>query len=139
MVSIKMDISFAADGENIRLPVTEVLLRAAAGNLARSKKQRDWTPHNAVLLPLFLTEAAILNRESDAGEILKIFARSITEWAREGEDSSGYDDNNNRIIEGGVEAEDEKTTEKGKAKQATTETLTTIADNCDNVLDYRPR
>ena len=74
-----MDINFSADVENIRLPIAEVLLCAAAGDLARSKKQQDWTPHNAVLLPPFLTEAAILHGELEAGKLLKIFARSIME------------------------------------------------------------
>ena len=41
VVSIKMEIAFSAEGENIRLPITEFLLRTAAGKLARSKKQRD--------------------------------------------------------------------------------------------------
>ena len=61
VISFNIDIAFAADGEKIRLPIAEVLLRAAAGNLARSKKQCDWTTRNAVLLPPFLKEAAILH------------------------------------------------------------------------------
>ena len=61
VISLKIEISFAADGDKIRLPIAEVLLRAAASDLTKSKKQRDWTPHNAVLLPPFLTEAAILH------------------------------------------------------------------------------
>ena len=60
-----MYIAFAEDGDKIHLPTTEVLLHAAAGDLMRSKNQQDWTPHNAFLLPPFLTEAAILNGESD--------------------------------------------------------------------------
>ena len=40
VVSIKMDIDFAADGDKIRLPITEVLLCAAAGDLTNSEKQR---------------------------------------------------------------------------------------------------
>ena len=79
VVSIKMDIAFSADSNKIRLPITEVLLYAAAADLVRSKKQQDWTPHNAVLLLLFLTEAAIFNEELYAGDLLNIFARSITE------------------------------------------------------------
>ena len=55
VISLKIEIAFSADGDQIRLPITEVLLRAAAGNLTQSKKQRDWTPRNAVLLPPFLT------------------------------------------------------------------------------------
>ena len=89
-----MDIAFAADGKNIRLLIAEVFLRTVAGNLARSKKQQYWTPRNAVLLPQFLTEATILNGDSDVGKILNIFACSITEWAKEGEITSGEDGNN---------------------------------------------
>ena len=73
VISLKIGIAFAVDGNNIRLPIVEVLLHIAAGNLARSKKQRDWTPRNAVLLPPFLTQAAILHGESDVGDLLKIF------------------------------------------------------------------
>ena len=63
VVSIKIDITFAADGDKIRIPITEVLLcAAAAADLTRSKKQQDWTPRNAVLLPPLLMEAATLNR-----------------------------------------------------------------------------
>ena len=40
-ISFNIEIAFAADGENIRLPIAEVLLHAAAGDLTRSKKQRD--------------------------------------------------------------------------------------------------
>ena len=35
-----------------------------------------------------------------------------------------------------MKEEDEKITKKGKAKQATTETLSTIADGCDDFLDF---
>ena len=93
-----MDISFETEGDKICLPITEFLLRSAAGDLVRSKNQRDWTPRNAVLIPPFFTEAAILNLESDAGEILKCFAQSVTERAEEGEDADGDDnvDDNNK-------------------------------------------
>ena len=88
VISFKTKIAFAADSNKTRIPITEVLLCAAAGNLTRSKKQRDWTPRNAVLLPPFLTEAAILHGESDAGKLLTIFARSITEWESDADYSS---------------------------------------------------
>ena len=101
-----MDITFATDSNKIRTPITEVILRAAAGNLARSKNQQEWTPRNAVLLLPFLTEATVLNGELDAGELLNIFACSITEWEKEGETSSGDDDD--KDSEGGVKAEDKK-------------------------------
>ena len=79
-VYINMDIAFATDGDKIRLPIAEVLLRAAASNLARLKKQQYWTTRNVVLFLPFLVEAASIHGELDAGDILKIFARSITEW-----------------------------------------------------------
>ena len=60
-----MDISFATDDDKIRLPIMEVLLCTATGDLARSKKQRDLTPCNVILLPPFLAESAILNGELD--------------------------------------------------------------------------
>ena len=74
VISFNIEIAFTTDGKNIRLLIAEVLLCAAAGDFSQSKKQRDWTSRNAVLLPPFLTEANILHGESDAGEILKIFA-----------------------------------------------------------------
>ena len=136
IVSIKTDIAFAADNDKISLLIEEALLRATAGDLTRSNKQRHWTPRNSALIPPFLTEAAVLHRELDAGETLEILARSITEWATEGEKSSREDDNNDddEYRKGGVEAEDEKTTKKDKANQANAKTLSTIADNCDDVL-----
>ena len=97
VISLKIEIAFAADGDKISLPIAEVLLRAAAGNLARSKNQRDWNPCNTVLLPPFLTEAAILHGELDAGKLLKIFARSITEGEKDeystSETDTAYDEN----------------------------------------------
>ena len=74
VVTIKMDIDFSTDGNKIHLPITEVILCAATGDLARSKHQKDWTLRNTVLLPPILTETEILNRGLDAGELLKIFS-----------------------------------------------------------------
>ena len=39
VVSLKIDIDFAADGDKIRLLIVEVILRAADGDLACLKKQ----------------------------------------------------------------------------------------------------
>ena len=112
VISLKIDIDFSVDGDKIHLPSAEVLLCAAAGKLARSKKQQDCTPRNAALLPPFLTETAILHGESDAGDLLKVFARSITEWAKEGETTSGEDDNNAEDSKVSIEAKDEKMMKK---------------------------
>ena len=64
------------------------------------------------------------------------FSCSITEWAKEGETSGGEDDDNGKDSKVSVEVEDEKTKKRGKAKQAIAETLTTITDDCDNVLAF---
>ena len=92
VISFNLEIAFAPDKEKICLPIAEVLLRAAAGNLALSKKQRDWSCRSAVHLTPFLTEAAILHGKSDAGELLNIFARFITEWALDRAPPSKADD-----------------------------------------------
>ena len=119
VISLKIEIAFAVDGDKTRLPIAEVLLYATASNLARPKKQREWTLHNSVLLPPFFTEAVILHGESDAGKIVNIFTRSIMEWAKEGENASEADDDNDEESVITIEAEDENTEKLGKAKQAT--------------------
>ena len=157
VISFNIEIAFATDGENIRLLIVEILLRAAAGDLARSKKQRKWTSYNAVLLPPFLTEAAILHGKLNAGEVLKIFARSIMEWASDTDTLSEAEEagDDNRVVT--IEAAEAKkpgkakqasaktavaeTKNPGKAKQASAktaaaETFSTIADDCDDVLAF---
>ena len=120
VISFNIKIAFATDGEKIRLPIAEVLLRAAAGNLALSKKHRDWTSRNAVLLPPFFKEAAILHGKSEAGELLKIFVRSIIEWASDTDTSSEADktSNDNSVVT--IEAVEAKN--PGKEKQVSAET-----------------
>ena len=74
MVSIDIKHDFTGDGEKILLLTTEVLLRAAAGELAKSKNIRNWTSMNVVVLPPFLTEIALTDGETAAEAIIKIFA-----------------------------------------------------------------
>ena len=140
VISFNIEIAFAADNDKTRLWIAEVLLCAAAGDLARSRKQRDWTSCNAVLLPPFMTEAAILHGKSDAGDLLKIFSRSITEWASDADSSSDADEANNDDSVITIEAVAVKA-KPGKAKQASAktaaaETLATIAEDCDDVLAF---
>ena len=73
-----------------------------------SNNQRDWTPYIAVLLPPFITEAAILNRGTDVGELLKIFTRSVTERAEEGGKYGGDNDDKGDNSYEGKEAEEDK-------------------------------
>ena len=96
----------------------------------------DWTPRNAILLLTFLTEAAIIRRESDAGELLKFFARSIMDRAKEEETTSKADEANNDDSVITIKAKDAKSANPVKSKQAAAKTLTTIVDNCDNVLAF---
>ena len=91
------------DSEKIRLSVAEVILHAAGGNLARSKKQHNWTPINSFLLLPFLMEAEIIDGETTAEELFKIFARSITEISEEGEDDD--EEENDKYSEEDEEAE----------------------------------
>ena len=155
VISFNPKIAFATDRKKICLPIAEVVLRAAAGDLAQSKKQRDWTSCNAVVLPPFLTETSILHSELDAKDLLKIFARSITEWASYAAPPSEADEasDDDRVVR--VEAPEAK--KPGKTKQASSETaiaeakkpsktkqassktaaaktLASITDNCNDVL-----
>ena len=91
----------------------------------------------------------------DGGELLKIFARSITEWALDGDPSSEADeasDDNSAVTIEAVEAKNpgkakeasaetaaSETKNSGKMKQASAETaaaetLATISDSFDDVL-----
>ena len=85
-------------------------------------------------------EAAILHGETDAGELLNIFARSITEWASDADSSSEADETNDDDSVVTIEAAEAKAN-PGKAKQASAktaaaETLSTITDNCYGVLAF---
>ena len=122
VISFNLDIAVAPEGEKIRLPITEVLLCAVAGDLKGSKKQRDWQSLNAVLLPPFLTEVAIFHGESDAGELLKIFARSFTEWASDTAPPSKADeagDNDSVVTVEAPEASEGKKSGKPKSSSET--------------------
>ena len=131
-ISFNIQIPFAADDDKIHIPIVEVLLCAAASDLGQSKKQRDWTSRNAVLLPPFMTEAAIFHGKSDAVNLLKIFAHTITEWAADVDSSSEADKPNDDDSVVTIEAAEAKAN-PGKAKQASAKTaaaktLATIAD-----------
>ena len=80
IILFNIEIAFATDSKNICLLIVEFLLCSGASDPARSKKQRNWTSCNAILLPKFSTYAAILHGDSNTGELLKIFARSIKDW-----------------------------------------------------------
>ena len=76
----------------------------------------------------------------DAGELLKIFARSITEWASDADSLSKADAANVNDSVVTIESTEAKA-KPGKAKQASAktaaaETLATITDDCDNVLAF---
>ena len=115
------------------------------------------TTSNAVLLPPFLTEAAILHGKPDAGELLKIIARSITEWALDAAPSSEAkkaSDNDSVVTVEATEAKKPcktnhasaktvaaQTKKPGKAKQAsaktaTAKTLASITEIYNNVLAF---
>ena len=135
VISLKIEIAFAADGNKISLTIVEVLLHAAAGDLTRSKKQRDWTLCNTVLLPPFLTEVVILHGKLDAGKLLKIFARFITEWTKDKDTTSEADDANSNDRVFTIDAWKAKA-KPVKAKQASTKTFTTITDDCNDILAF---
>ena len=84
--------TFVIAGNKILLPITYVLLCSVSENFTTSEKQRDWALLNAVLLPPFLTETAILDGETNAEDILKIFVHGITDRAEEEEEDNRDND-----------------------------------------------
>ena len=83
LVLINAEIAFAISGDKIYLLVTEAILRTAAGNLARSKKERNWAPLKTILISPFLTEKMILDGDTSLEDLLNIFARGITDRTAE--------------------------------------------------------
>ena len=83
MVSINIERAFAEDSKKICPARMEVLFCAATGELAKSKKLGDWTARKAILLPSFLTEIALTDRETTAEALLKIFAEKINKQEAE--------------------------------------------------------
>ena len=79
VVSIDVERNFSVNGEKIRLPTKKFLLCTSAGNLEKSKNISDWTSRNAVLLPLFLTEAVVADGETEEEALLDIFTEKIQE------------------------------------------------------------
>ena len=57
--------------------MTEFFLHANAGELAKLNKLRDWTSRNAVLLPPFLTDTVLDNRETAVEALMNMFSESI--------------------------------------------------------------
>ena len=90
------------------IPVTKAILCTTVGDLTRSKKHRDWVDLNSVPLLLFLTEAAILEGEMAAKNLLKVFAKCIDKKEVEEEDKKlAKEEEDNLIIEG-RDTEDKK-------------------------------
>ena len=107
----------------------------------------------------FLTEVAILHSKSDAGELLKIFARSITEWALDTappSEANEASDGDSVVTVEAPEASEGKKSRKSKAsaetpavearkpvksKQASADmaaakTLASFTVDCDDVLAF---
>ena len=119
-------------GNKIRIPVTKVLSCASVGNLARSKKHRYWVVLNAVLLPPFLTEDAILDRKTTVANLLKLSAKCIAaNLVEEENDKLVKEEEDDFPIEG----EDMEHKGNDRAKY-NSETLATIAANNNSVLAF---
>ena len=82
-VSINIERNFSCGGKNINELMTEVLLRAAARDLAKLKTLRDWTARNAVLPTPLLREIALTNGETTTEVLLKIIANRINKQQAE--------------------------------------------------------
>ena len=86
VVSIIVNTAFAIASDKIPIPVTKELLCSNVGDLSRSKKQRDWVALNIVLIPPFLTEAAIFDNKTEVENLLKVFVKCIDSKGEKEED-----------------------------------------------------
>ena len=66
VVSINAKRAFTGDDEKIRMSTTELLLRANANDLAKSKRFCDWASSYTVLIPSFLTKEVVTEKETAA-------------------------------------------------------------------------
>ena len=87
---------------------------------------------NAVLLPQFLTEAAILDRKTTAVILLKVFAKFTTIKGSEEEEDNLVKEEADEFI---IEEEDIEDKGYDRAKE-NSEALATIAANCENILAF---
>ena len=132
VVLIDIERAFAGYGEKIRLPKTEVLLRAAAGKLVKLKKLRDWTARNDVLLPPFLTEIILTIGENTVKALLKIFSERITE--KEAENSVKESDMDKEIR---FDKDNKRSAKTRLMKYATARDATDgITADCNNILAF---
>ena len=132
MVLIDIECAFAGNGEKIRLRTTEVLLRAAAGELAKSKKLRDWTPRNEVLLPPLLTDITRTVVETTTEALLEIFSKRITEQEVENAADESDADKESRSDKDNEKSGKTRSTKDAAARDATDE----IVANYNNILAF---
>ena len=132
MVLIDIERTFSENGKNIRLLVTEVLLCAAASNLAKSKNLRDRTARNAVLFPPLLMEIALTARETAEEALLKIFAEGITNQEAEKAAEELDADKESRSDENKKKSAKTRSTKDAMAR----DTTEGIVSNCNDILAF---
>ena len=133
MVSVDVKRNFSGDSKKICLQTTEVLLRAASGDLAKSKKLRDWKSRNAVLLLPFLTEAVVADRETAAEALLKTNSEKIQEnGAKNTPEETDKDEDSGSKTDKGKEKSNTRSAKYATAHDATVG----IAADCNNVLMF---
>ena len=130
VVSIDIERALARNGKKVHYLTTKVLLLAATGKLAKSKKLREWMARNAVLFPPFLTDTALNDRETTVEALLKIFTDRINN--QEVENAA---DELDAEVERRSDAENKKSAKTRSTKDATArDTADGITTNCDNIL-----
>ena len=93
----------------------------------------DWASLNAFLLLIFLTEAVVLDVETSAAELLKIFDAKIKQCGSEAADETSDRKYRNKDESG---EDEEKTNNKKYRNTAESPETDSIASNGDDVLDF---
>ena len=132
VVSLNDEHAFACTGDKILPPITEVLLCAAISNLERSKKLCKWVPINNILLPPLLTKAAILNEQTSAVELLKLFASKMEKHRKDIADDATESGGNNLDSDDDKEVDEKKKNTEDVANQETGD----ISMDCDDIPSF---
>ena len=131
VVLIDIERALAGDGEKIRLPATEVLLYTATSELSKLKKLWYWTARNSVLLLPFLTDIALIVRETTAETLMKISIKRITEQDAE---------NSGEASDSDKESHSNEDNEKSKTRSTKDVTARNATDgigaDCGDILTF---
>ena len=124
--------SFASTGKNIRLPIMEVFIHSAVGNLAWYNNLCNWLLINSVLLMPFLAKTVILDRQVSSVKIIKKLETKIPEHGLEVSIKTSHSREDDKL----GRKDDTTVNKKTDMEAATLKETEAISENCDGILEF---